>query len=1280
MSDAQIKIDYVLNSSEFNSNMAAMKKNMQLCNEEVKNSAKEVELYGSNIKTLTSKQQAIVQAMEQSKKIMNQYSENIEKNKKALEENKVSLENLSKAKKEANNDYKAAIKAYGEESDEAQKLKETLDEVSQEYENMKTRIKGNENTISSQTAQFEKQRGVLLDLQTDLKKTTDEIDRQSDKFAEAAESFTKAGNALEESGGNISDLGGKVQTAGALIGTAGVALGSMALETDKSLSVMSGRLGLTAEETENLKEIARELYSNGFGESLDDCVNDLVLLQQNVKATSDVTDTEKMKLLEHISTIKTLFGAETEEITKALNNMMANGIISDLGEGLDLITTGFQNGLNVSGDFLDVLYEYSPQFKKLGLDGETALGMIKAGLDAGGYNADKMADALKEISIRAIDSSDTTIEGFTLMGLNADEMSKKFAAGGDSAKEALTQTLQALGKMEDPIAQDLAAVDLFGTQWEDSSKQAILAMADIGDGIGDITDATEKAGEEINNSLSTKLEVSMRKLKDSLQPLGEALLPILDVAIDGIGKLTEYISKLSPETVKAVAKFGAMAIAMGTTMKATGSLVTVLGKGANGISTLMKLASDTKSLGSFTKALGQSDTAIGGLVKSSEGITKVFSGFSATGGIIGGAIAAVAALGFAFYENQKSCEEGERALSEMGDSYEDFTGRVRTQSSKWSEIFGTEYTLKFSDQYKDALANSESEVASWVETLKGYQQNIYDILNNTEIDQGTKEEQVKELISSSLPKIDLEGNANELREYLSGMNWDESDINKYVESYKEQMQTGIEQIDGIEEKGLELLMKHTTTTVDEMGNTITEVDFEGFSEDWQAELDKNSEVIINMTETTSKDMAEQAEKGLIEYQRIYGDSTKGTLEARQKELEEIKRINLEKLQEDLKYAQENHASQATIDNINRQIFELNNLEQVQKLSLGRRAMYDQEYAQANGVAVNQISEGMWQVQDTINGTNTVFFDNEQRMTEWANTVGYATQTVTDEFGNTHQVVVDAGGGIVAMLDEGANTFGYFGSEATSAMQQVIDQAGVTEGTADQKFAAICAAIDDGTLSAQSFGLTDQEFYQVARAMADSSGDAETLTTKIKDIPKNTDVKVETEIEGESDLDDLITKLGRFAGKVFTATAKVVGEGIDIVTGVLGKKETGGTIQESGIYNINEAGVELVDSFGTSTASNYSLGDAVRGEYAYLNSGTKVTNALMTTQKMSSMIDSKLEIAMSRYMSELNRNLLAQLKNLNGDGFEVNMYNPSFIDKGSENANISNIKRIVSSMK
>ena len=42
MSDSKVSVSYVVNSSEYNKNIASMKKNMQLLNQQVKTSATEV--------------------------------------------------------------------------------------------------------------------------------------------------------------------------------------------------------------------------------------------------------------------------------------------------------------------------------------------------------------------------------------------------------------------------------------------------------------------------------------------------------------------------------------------------------------------------------------------------------------------------------------------------------------------------------------------------------------------------------------------------------------------------------------------------------------------------------------------------------------------------------------------------------------------------------------------------------------------------------------------------------------------------------------------------------------------------------------------------------------------------------------------------------------------------------------------------------------------------------------------------------------------------------------
>ena len=86
---------------------------------------------------------------------------------------------------------------------------------------------------------------------------------------------------------------------------------------------------------------------------------------------------------------------------------------------------------------------------------------------------------------------------------------------------------------------------------------------------------------------------------------------------------------------------------------------------------------------------------------------------------------------------------------------------------------------------------------------------------------------------------------------------------------------------------------------------------------------------------------------------------------------------------------------------------------------------------------------------------------------------------------------------------------------------------------------------------------------------------------------------------------------------------------------------------------------------------------------YIPANSKVTNAAMTSLKMESMIDKKLESAMNIQMNQLRKEIVAIMKNNfnNGNGnFNVTMNNPNFVDKGSENANINNIKRIISSMK
>jgi phage-related minor tail protein len=104
------------------------------------------------------------------------------------------------------------------------------------------------------------------------------------------------------------------------------------------------------------------------------------------------------------------------------------------------------------------------------LDASTATGLLVQGMQAGARNSDLVADAIKEFSIRAVDGSKTTSDGFKAIGVDAGQMAAQIARGGPEASAALDLVLNRFRAMPDPVAQSRAAVALFGTQAEDLGK------------------------------------------------------------------------------------------------------------------------------------------------------------------------------------------------------------------------------------------------------------------------------------------------------------------------------------------------------------------------------------------------------------------------------------------------------------------------------------------------------------------------------------------------------------------------------------------------------------------------------------------------------------------------------------------------------------------------------------------------------------------------------------------------------------------------------------------
>ncbi|MDG4832434.1 phage tail tape measure protein [Solwaraspora sp. WMMD1047] len=358
------------------------------------------------------------------------------------------------------------------------------------------------------------------------------------------------------------DHGDSLKASAAVAGAAiGAALGAgllSAMELEKAQAKLTAQLGGDPAYGAEMGRIAGEIYSRGFGESAAAVGESLRGVLTAGLVQEDATNAEIESVTIKAQALADVFGQDVTATARAAGQMVRNGLAKNSAEAFDILTRGFQETGDHAGDLLDTYSEYSVQFRKLGLDGATATGLMTQGLKAGARDVDTVADAIKEFSIRAIDGSTASAEGFKLLGLNAGRMTAQIAKGGPAAQKGLDTVLDRLRAIEDPVKRDAAAVALFGTKAEDLG--AALYALDVdtaADRLGNVTGAADRLGETLEESASQKLEAFKRQAMSALSTTMADAIPYLEKVI---GFLSEYSEIVGPLAVG----LGALALVIGT--------------------------------------------------------------------------------------------------------------------------------------------------------------------------------------------------------------------------------------------------------------------------------------------------------------------------------------------------------------------------------------------------------------------------------------------------------------------------------------------------------------------------------------------------------------------------------------------------------------------------------------------------------------------------------------------------------------------------------------------
>ncbi|MBP2522280.1 phage tail tape measure protein [Rhodococcus sp. PvP104] len=321
--------------------------------------------------------------------------------------------------------------------------------------------------------------------------------------------------------GNLASSTGPI--AGSLLGvaviglTAGAALAAAiqeGMQQEQNQDLFQAQTGVTEAQARKFGLAAGESYADAFGESVEGNLSTAKAALASGLLDPAATQRDAEKMINSLDGVATIIGDEIPAVAKAAGQAIKTGFAVDAQDAFDLIVKGSQMGLNVSEDWLDTINEYGTQFRKLGLSGADGIGLMSQALKAGARDTDLAADALKEFSIRAIDGSKSSAEGYAAIGQNAEEMTSKIAKGGEDAREGLGIVLEGLRNIEDPAERATAAVALFGTQSEDLG-EALYAM-DLSTATAALNDYEGAAWRAINvmgGNASTSVEGAMRSIE-----------------------------------------------------------------------------------------------------------------------------------------------------------------------------------------------------------------------------------------------------------------------------------------------------------------------------------------------------------------------------------------------------------------------------------------------------------------------------------------------------------------------------------------------------------------------------------------------------------------------------------------------------------------------------------------------------------------------------------------------------------------------------------------------
>lgn len=365
---------------------------------------------------------------------------------------------------------------------------------------------------------------------------TKEVTRSLKDLDEQAESAASRGLTTLTKGLGIGIVGAAGLAVGALV-TVGAAMFDVSFDTQKATGDIAASLGVPIDVAKEFGEVAKQVYGNSFADSVGEAGTVVAGFAQQLNLAAD--DPALQRMTENAFRLSDAYDVDVTESIDAVKTLVENfGITGD--EAFDLIASGFQKGLNRSGDFLDTISEYSTQFANGGADAQEFFSLLDSGLQGGVLGTDKAADAFKEFNVRILDGSTLTADSLEALGINSTEFLGQLSTGQLDVADAFGIVIDKLGLVGDASVQYQTGVGLLGTQFEDLGVSAVLGMSLATDAFADIGNAVESIDvkytslDQVGTALWRKFIVNLSPVTDALLSVANVVMPHVISMFDGL--------------------------------------------------------------------------------------------------------------------------------------------------------------------------------------------------------------------------------------------------------------------------------------------------------------------------------------------------------------------------------------------------------------------------------------------------------------------------------------------------------------------------------------------------------------------------------------------------------------------------------------------------------------------------------------------------------------------------------------------------------------------------